>query len=147
MAIDWWIFKSVAKVRYPRYSRWKELEKQVKLAVEIKQPLDSERLKSDNVNASLYISWETLFVETSLEWSEESTKLLEVIRNAPRVDSEMINNIFGLGSNDVRERAWKRILSGHLDVSTLKYASTSLKIFGNVVIMEIMATPSMKNEI
>ena len=41
----------------------------------------------------------------------------------------MINNIFGLGSNGVRERAWKRILSGHLDVSTLKYASTSLKIF------------------
>ena len=68
-------------------------------------------------------------METSLEWSEESTKLLEVIRNAPRVDSEMINNIFGLGSNGVRERAWKRILSGHLDVSTLKYASTSLKIF------------------
>ena len=90
MAIDWWIFKSVAKVRYPRYSRWKELEKQVKLAVEIKQPLDSERLKSDDVNASLYISWETLFVETPLEWSEDTTKLLEVIQNAPRVDSEMI---------------------------------------------------------
>ena len=68
-------------------------------------------------------------METPLEWSEDTTKLLEVIRNAPRVDSEMINNIFGLGSNGVRERAWKRILSGHLDVSTLKYASTSLKIF------------------
>ena len=86
-------------------------------------------------------------METPLEWSEDSTKLLEVIRNAPRVDLEMINNIFGLGSNGVRERAWKRILSGHLDVSTLKYASMSLNIFGNVVIMEIMATPSMKNEI
>ena len=51
-------------------------------------------------------------METPLEWSEDTTKLLEVIRNAPRVDSEMINNIFGLGSNGVRERAWKRILSG-----------------------------------
>ena len=68
-------------------------------------------------------------METPLEWSEDTTKLLEVIRNAPRVDLEIINNIFGLGSNGVRERAWKRILSGHLDVSTLKYASTSLKIF------------------
>lgn len=58
-----------------------------------------------------------------------TTKLLEVIRNAPRVYSEMINNIFGLGSKGVRERAWKRILSGNLDVSALKYASTSLKIF------------------
>ena len=46
-------------------------------------------------------------METTIEWSDDSTKVLEIIWSAPKVDLEMINNIFGLGSNGVTERVWK----------------------------------------
>ena len=85
-------------------------------------------------------------METSIEWSEDSTKVLEIIYSAPGFDSKIIDKIFGLGLNGVRYGAWDHILSGYVDTSTLTCASTNLKRFGKVVVLEIKATTSMKNE-
>ena len=63
-------------------------------------------------------------------------------------DSDYINEIFGLGMNGIREHTWLQIISGHLNMETLKIANADIDIEGNdenVNIITMKVTPSMKN--
>ena len=42
------------------------------------------------------------------------------------IDSTYIDTIFGEGKNGIRERAWLRFQSGHLNIGTLRMANTSV---------------------
>ena len=50
--------------------------------------------------------------------------------------------------NGIRERAWLRLISGHLNIQTLRFAQSRAMIEGtekDINIFEITVTPSMKN--
>jgi len=61
-------------------------------------------------------------------WNHSADAILELIRSdtIPCVNEEYITTVFGLEKNGIRERAWKRFVSGSLDMNTLKMA-TSMK--------------------
>ena len=62
--------------------------------------------------------------------------------------SSYIDEHFGRGMNGIRERAWLRVISGHLNIDTLRMAKTSIEVDTqqkNVIIFETKVTPSMKN--
>ena len=76
--------------------------------------------------------------------------MLIALRNQdfPNIDSTYIDDVFGIGKNGVRERAWLRFESGHLNVETLRMATAEIEINQEkrgVRIYEIKVTPSMKN--
>ena len=69
-------------------------------------------------------------------------------QDIPDIDSAYINDVFGEGKNGVRNRAWLRFVSGHLNVETLRMATTEIEVNQERIgarIFEIKVTPSMKN--
>ena len=75
---------------------------------------------------------------------------ISVLRGSetPKIDALYINDIFGQGMNGIRERAWLRFISGHLNIETLRLARTCVVIDGKdtkINIFEMKVTPSMKN--
>ena len=60
-----------------------------------------------------------------------------------------INEIFGTRMNGIRERAWLRLISGHLNIETFFSLAQSRAKVGEretkVNMFEIKVTPSVKN--
>ena len=55
------------------------------------------------------------------EWNIDGDAILNILSNndIPTINSSYIDAIFGEGKNGIRERAWLRFESGHLNVETL----------------------------
>eukprot|EP01083_Nonionella_stella_P010513 29905_1 len=86
---------------------------------------------------------------TDIVWNHSADAVLQFLRshNIPCVDEEYITNVFGVGKNGIRERAWKRFVSGSLDMNTLKMATAKDGEGKPVHIIQIKCTPSMKSEV
>ncbi|KAL7540907.1 hypothetical protein ACHAWF_006819 [Thalassiosira exigua] len=86
---------------------------------------------------------------SNIQWNHSKIAVLKFLRTAiSKVDEHYITSVFGFGKNGVRERAWKRFLSGSLDMGTLRMASASMECDEDpVTIVEIKCTPSMKSEV
>ena len=70
--------------------------------------------------------------------------------STPQIINTCIDVIFGIGKNGVSEQAWLCLESSHLDVGTLRVATTNIMIDGTetaVRIFEIKVTPSVKNAV
>ena len=138
-------------VPQPKSSTEKDLFKQVQRARELKQPLEEDRIaSSDASTAKSYISIDNVTVVSSVEWCSDGNEVLIALRDQdfPNIDSTYIDDVFGIGKNGVRERAWLRFESGHLNVETLRMATAEIEINQEkrgVRIYEIKVTPSMKN--
>lgn len=135
----------------PKGSSKASLVQKVKLALANKQDIDRERISLDDaVNRKSYISWETMSGVSDIIWNHSTHDLLTFIRSAavPPVDEAYITSIFGLGKNGIRERAWKRFVSGSLDMNTLKMGTAKMEGEDRPVhIIQIKCTPSMKSEV
>mmetsp|Transcript_24038 Transcript_24038/g.34371 ORF Transcript_24038/g.34371 Transcript_24038/m.34371 type:complete len:356 (-) Transcript_24038:74-1141(-) len=60
----------------------------------------------------------------------------------------LIESVFGVGKNGIRDRAWLRFVSGHMNVETLRVATCRVDVDGKeemARIFEMKVTPSMKN--
>ena len=127
------------------------LVQQVLRAIDIGQKLDEERIhSSDASTARSYVSFDSITILSGAEWQIDGNVLLSTLRGVetPRISSAYINEIFGQGMNGIRERAWLRFVSGHLNVETLRLSRTCAMINGKetrINIFEIKVTPSMKN--
>ena len=130
----------------------KELVDLVKQALELAQSLDEDAIASANAAAAKsYIPMDNIHVLSAVEWNTDRAAILAALRDdtdMPQVNSSYINTIFGEGKNGIRERAWLRFVSGHLDIETLQMAVTQIKVgekTEDVRIFEMKVTPSMKN--
>ena len=138
-------------VPHPKGSSKSDLVNQVQHALDLKQPLDDDRIiTADESGAKSYVSFDTITVLSEVEWITDGNEILNVLRSTtiPKITQAYIDEIFGEKKNGVRNRAWLRFESGHLNVETLKMASTRIKIKGEeevVTILEMKVTPSMKN--
>jgi len=138
-------------VPHPKGSSRKDLVQQVQQAYELDQELDEDRLSSvEAASAGSYISFDTIVLLSDTEWITDGGTLLNNLRSnsVAKVTADYINNIFGKGKNGIRERAWLRLVSGHLNIETLKMANTKVELDGkeeNVKIFMMKVTPSMKN--
>ena len=66
----------------------------------------------------------------------------------PNISHDYINEHFGKGMNGIRERAWLRVVSGHLNIDTLRMTNTEIEVDSQpmkVIMFETKVTPSMKN--
>ena len=118
-------------VPQPKSSTKKELIGQVQRARELKQPLEEERIASPEASTeNSYISIDNITVVSSVEWCSDSNEVLIVLRgqDIPDIDSAYINDVFGEGKNGVRNRAQLRFVSDHLNVETLRMATTEIEV-------------------
>ena len=136
---------------HPKGSSRQDLVTQVKHAYDMKQPLDEDRLAiKDGSTARSYVSFDTITIVSGVEWNDDGESLLASLRSTstPQVNAEYINDIFGEGKNGVRDRAWLRFVSRHLDIETLKIGKTSVEMNDSKVdvnLLSMKVTPSMKN--
>ena len=138
-------------VPMPKGAYRDDLLNQVKRIIDLDIPLDDERIASDDVaNAKSYISCDTITILSETTWTTDGEELINAIRSegTPRINADYINSIFGPGKNGIRERAWLRFESGHLDMDTLQMTDNEMVLNGKkekVRIFTIKVTPSMKN--
>ena len=102
-----------------------DLLQQVQRAIDIKQPLDEDKISSaDATNARSYVSIDSISLLSTVTWKTSGAELLSLLRGSetPSIDANYINEIFGEGMNGIRERAWLRLTSGHMNLETLPYA-------------------------
>ncbi len=117
------------------------------------QPLDEEAITStEKATCKSYVSVDNINVLQSVTWISDKDIILAALRDSsmPKVDAIYINDVFGEEMNGIRERAWLRFESGHLDVDSLQMATTEVEVKGErktVRIFEMKVTPSMKNVI
>ena len=127
------------------------LIQQVQRAIEIDHPLDDDCINSSDAStARSYVSSDNIKLLSGVGWENAGDNLLQKLRSAetPTINATYINTIFGRGMNGIRERAWLRLISGHLNIQTLRFAQsfTMIEEAENVInIFEIKVTPSMKN--
>ena len=132
-------------------SEKQDLLQQVQHAIDIKQPLDEDKISSvDATNARSYVSIDSISLLSTVTWKTDGAELLSLLRGneTPSIDANYINEIFGEGMNGIRERAWLRLTSGHMNLETLCFARSRATIDGgdrNINMFEIKVTPSMKN--
>ena len=127
MLILWLFYHGVP---HPKGSSRKDLVEQVRRAYDLKQPLDEDRLVSnESETARSYVSFDTITILSSVVWNVDGDSLLTFLRSEciPHVNDEYINQVFGEGKNGIRDRAWLRFVSRHLDVETLKMGRTQVK--------------------
>ena len=98
----------------------------------------------------LNISIDGIKVLSPVEWSTTGDEAVRTVRHeqTPRIDSTYIESVFGIGKNGIRDRAWLRFVSGHMNVETLRVATCRVDIDGKeeiARIFEMKVTPSMKN--
>ena len=94
---------------FPKGSSCEQLIAQVKLAFEIGQPFDYDRIQfDDRKNAKLYVSWDKLHVESEVMWTEDQALVIEFLRSdgCPKISLPQIDKVFGKSKNGVRNRAW-----------------------------------------
>mmetsp|Transcript_24056 Transcript_24056/g.46005 ORF Transcript_24056/g.46005 Transcript_24056/m.46005 type:complete len:332 (+) Transcript_24056:104-1099(+) len=148
MLVLWLFYHGVP---HPKGSSRQDLVTQVKRAYDMKQPLDEDRLAiKDGSTARSYVSFDTITIVSGVEWNGDGESLLASLRSTstPQVNAEYINGIFGEGKNGVRDRAWLRFVSGHLDIETLKIGKTSVEMNVSKVdvnLLSMKVTQSMKN--
>ena len=132
-------------------SQRQELRHQVQRAIDLDQPLDEDNiLSSDSTTARSYVSIDNINILSSVEWTTDGNACLGQLREiqTPSINATYINDVFGEGKNGIRERAWLRMVSGHLDIDTLRFTQTRAMVDRTdtqVNIFEIKVTPSMKN--
>jgi len=139
-------------IPHPKGSSRYELVQQVTQAHQMGQELDEDRLTSvEAATAGSYISFDTiLLLLPDTEWIADGDTLLSNLRgnSVAKITANYVNDIFGLGKNGIRERAWLRLVSGHLNIDTLKMANAKVELDGkeeDVKIFMMEVTPSMKN--
>ena len=129
----------------------KDLIEQVQLARSLVQPLDEEVIASANkASAKSYVPADNIPVLTEVVWTTNKDEVLAVLRNddTPKVDSAYLNNILGEGKNGIKDRSCLRFESGHLNINTLRMATTRVRNEGQdeeAHIFDMKITPSMKN--
>ena len=144
---QWLHFRGVP---IPKGTAKKDVVEQVNRALDLQQPLDEERISStDATTANSYVSVDCITVLKEVLWVTDGNTIVDTVRKTfPKIDTEYIDSIFGLGKNGIRERAWLRFESGHLNMETLRSSKTKVKVRGvdeEVQILEMKITPSMKN--
>mmetsp|Transcript_36508 Transcript_36508/g.74330 ORF Transcript_36508/g.74330 Transcript_36508/m.74330 type:complete len:757 (-) Transcript_36508:306-2576(-) len=146
--LQWLYYRGVP---HPKGARRQELIQQVELAIDAGQSLDHDRISLDAAQkAQSYISWDRILVEAEVAWSSSTDDALALMRGncVANIDSTWIDDKFGEGRNGVRNRAWLRFVSGHLNAASIRHAKTRIKGHnGEVTIFEMKVTPSMKSEI
>ena len=106
---------------------------------------------ADIVGGGHYVNLEVLTCEEPIIWeiiSEVVFKQVRVLR--VKFNEEFTNLYFGVGRNGVRERAWNRIVGGHLDLTTLRSTTCNCRTLtgiDRVRIISIKCTPSMKKDV
>ncbi|KAL7548740.1 hypothetical protein ACHAWF_017202 [Thalassiosira exigua] len=146
---QWLFYRGVPQ---PKATTKKDLLDLVKHALELKQSLDEDAIASANTAvAKSYVPVDNINVLSAVEWVADREAIIAALRDKtsmPQIDSCYIDKIFGEGKNGIRERAWLRFVSGHLDIETLRMTVTRIKVcekIEDVRIFEMKVTPSMKN--
>ena len=87
----------------PKDTSKAETIKQVQRALELRQPLDEERLSEiDTATANSYVSFDTISVQSEINWIGINEPLLEAVRNKiPQIDAPYIDSIFGPAKNGI----------------------------------------------
>ena len=108
-------------------------------------------IRGDDLDPSMnkWVSFEHLACpeEGELKW-EGIDAVLTFMRSAPRIDSEYINKVFGIGRNGVRRRGCLRVVSGHYNVEKMRLTVATLEASkAKVQVLEVEVTPSMKSPV
>jgi len=82
----------------------------------------------------------------TLLWTTGVEYLTQARLRTPPINETLLKNIFGV-RNGVRDRAIKRLMSGHLDVATTKYALAKLADGSKEHVFQVTVTPSMKSDV
>ena len=81
-------------------------------------------------------------------WETRSDIVFQQVRELRLKFNEAFTNLYyGVGRNGVRERAWGRIVGGHLDLTTLRSTTCNCRAITGIErvrIISIKCTPSMK---
>lgn len=135
----------------PKGASQKELSRQVMRAMALGLALDEDKIKeAEAATSNSYISIDGIKLLSPVAWSSNGDEAMRAVRHekTPRINSAYIESEFGIGKNGIRDRAWLRFVSGHMDVETLRVATCRVDIDGKeeiARIFEMKVTPSMKN--
>ena len=106
---------------------------------------------ADIVGGGHYVNLEVLTCDEPIIWETHSDIVFQQVRELRVKFNEAFTNLhFGVGRNGVRERAWGRIVGGHLDLTTLRSSTCNCRTItgiDRVRIISIKCTPSMKKDV
>ena len=68
-----------------------------------------------------YTNLEVLTCNEPLVWVDDGSIILNAIQKMKtKFNDKFVDEVFGVGRNGVRERAWKRINGGHFDIKSIR---------------------------
>ena len=86
-----------------------------------------------------------------LEWSKNLQDILKIVSDKlVKINEDTITEIFGKWRSGVKQRAHTRVVSGHFDISTIKYTKCKIKIDNNnvtCIVLCIDCVPSYKSQL
>ncbi len=136
---------------HPKGASRKALSEQVMRGLSLGLELDEDNIKETEATTSnSYISIDGIKVLSPVEWSTDGDEAVRAVRHdkTPTINTAYIESVFGVGKNGIRDRAWLRFVSGHMNVETLRVATCRVDVDGKeemARIFEMKVTPSMKN--